>query len=71
LPPAIVAAILEDLQLKELPGAHVHDKDQKIKLFLISLHHLKHHWTQDKQEAKFDVSLIWGQDWYVAQGQFW
>jgi hypothetical protein len=61
--PAVVAAIWEDLQLTEIPEAHVHDKDRKIKFFLISLHHLKRYPTKYEREAKFDVSLMWGRDW--------
>ena len=61
--PAVVAAIWEDLQLPEISKAHVHDKDWKLKFFLIALHHLKHYPTKYKREAKFDVSLMWGQDW--------
>jgi hypothetical protein len=46
--PAVVAAIWEDLQLTEIPEAHVHvNKDQKIKyFFLIALHHLKRYPTE-------------------------
>jgi hypothetical protein len=62
-PAAVVAAIWEDLQLTEIPKAHVHVKDWKIKYFLIALHHLKRYPTNYKREAKFDLFLMWGQDW--------
>jgi hypothetical protein len=61
--PAVVAAIWEDLQLTEIPEAHVHENDRNIKYFLIALHHLKRYPTEYEREAMFDVSLMWGRDW--------
>jgi hypothetical protein len=61
--PVVVAAIWEDLQLTDISEAFVHEQDQKIKFFLITLHHLKRYPTEYEREAKFDVSLMWGQYW--------